>query len=92
MKLLFLFLVTDLQIILTNHLHDFSRTSVTQQINAALHGHVRGERSRARQRKRCMDNVREDLEERGIQSSMAYGKTKNREAWKNIIRASSSAS
>jgi len=29
--------------------------------NAALHGHVRRERSRGRQRKRWMDNVREDL-------------------------------
>ena len=43
--------------------------------NAALHGHVRGERSRGIQRKRWMDNVREDLEERGIQLSTAYGKT-----------------
>jgi len=42
--------------------------------NAALHGHVRGERSKRRQRKSWMDNVREDLEERGIQLSMAYGK------------------
>jgi len=60
--------------------------------NAALHGHVRGERSRGRPRKRWMDNVREDLEERGIQLSMAYGKTKNREVWRSITRASSSAS
>ena len=60
--------------------------------NAALHGHVRGERSRARHRKRWMDSVREDLEERGIQLSTAYGKTKNREVWRNIIRALSSAS
>jgi len=29
-----------------------------------------------------MDNVREDLEERGIQLSTAYGKTKNREVWR----------
>jgi len=60
--------------------------------NAALHGHVRGDRSRGRQRKRWMDNVREDLEERGIQLSTAYGKTKNRGVWRSIIRASSSAS
>jgi len=60
--------------------------------NAALHGHVRGERSRLRQRKRWMDNVRKDLEERDIQLSTAYGQTKNREAWRNIIKASSSAS
>jgi len=42
--------------------------------NAALRGHIRGERSRGRQRKRWMDNVREDLEERGIQLSTAFGK------------------
>ena len=59
--------------------------------NAALHVHVRGERSRGSQRKRRMDNVREALEERGIQ--LSYGKKINiREVWKNIIRASSSAS
>jgi len=39
-----------------------------------------------------MDNVKEDLEERGIQLSTAYGKTKNRDAWRSIIKASSSAS
>ena len=44
--------------------------------NAALHGHVRGERSRGRPRKRWMDNVREDLEERGIQ---LYSIWKNQE-------------
>ena len=42
--------------------------------NAALHGHVRGDRSRGRQRKRWMDNVREDLDERGIQLYTSYGK------------------
>jgi len=36
-----------------------------------------------------MDNVKEDLEERRIQLSTAYGKTKKyREVWRNIIRAS----
>src|SRR6218665_1782719 len=53
--------------------------------HAALHGNVRGERSRGRQGKRWMDNVREDLEERGIKLSTAYGKTMNREVWRNII-------
>ena len=49
--------------------------------NAALHGHVRGERSRGGQRKRWMNNVRKYLEEKGIglQMSTAYGKTNNRE-------------
>ena len=37
----------------------------------AVHGHVRGKRSRGRQKKRWLDNVREDLENRGIQLSMA---------------------
>ena len=59
--------------------------------HAALHGNVRGGRSRGRQRKRWMDNAREDLEEKHIQLSTAYGETKNREVWRNIIRASSSA-
>ena len=48
--------------------------------NAALHGHVRGERSRGRQRKRWMDNVRADLEERGIyRPTIVYGIWKNQE-------------
>jgi len=55
-------------------------------------GHVRGERSRGRQRKRWMDNVREDLQERDIQLSTTNGKTKKRQVLSNIIRASSSAS
>jgi len=41
---------------------------------ATLHGHVRGERSRGRQRKRWKDNVREDLEERGIQYYLQHMK------------------
>jgi len=46
-----------------------------------------------RQRKRWMDNVRKDFEAKDIQLSTAYyGKTKNREVWRNIIKASSSAS
>ena len=32
----------------------------------ALHGHVEGKRNRGRQRKICMDNVREDLKEKNI--------------------------
>jgi len=47
---------------------------------------------RGRQRKRWMDNVREDLEESGIQLSTAYGKSKNREVWRNTRKVSSSAS
>src|SRR6218665_2302023 len=39
-------------------------------------GHVRGERSRGRQRKRWMDNVREDLQER---HTIIYDKWKDQE-------------
>ena len=63
-----------------------------RQPNAALHGHVRGERSRGRPRKRWMNNAREDLEESGIRLSTAYGKAKKREVYRNLIRVSSSAS
>src|SRR6218665_1467039 len=45
--------------------------------NAALHGHVRGERSRGRQRKRWMNNAREGLENKGI--SIIYSIWKNQE-------------
>jgi len=60
--------------------------------NSALHGLVSGDRSRGRQMKRWIDNAREDSEERGIRLSTAYGQSKNREVWRSIIRASSSAS
>jgi len=42
--------------------------------------------------RRWMDNAREDLEERDIQLSTAYGKTRNIEVWRNVTRASLSAS
>jgi len=38
----------------------------SEALNAALHGHVEGKRSRGRQRKIWMDNVREDLKEKNI--------------------------
>src|SRR6218665_3258187 len=59
--------------------------------NAALHGHVEGKRSRGRQRKTWMDNVREDLKERNIDLTRIGEATRNREVWRNLVRASSSA-
>jgi len=55
--------------------------------NAALHGHVEGKRSRGRQ----MDNVREDLKEKNIDLTRIGEATRNREVWRNLVRASSSA-
>jgi len=56
--------------------------------HAALHGHVRGERSRGRNGWTMLENNWK----RDTLLSTAYGETKNREVWRNIIRASSSAS
>jgi len=47
--------------------------------NAALHGHVEGKRSRGRQRKIWMDNVREDLKEKNIDLTRIGEATRNRE-------------
>src|SRR6218665_1742092 len=59
--------------------------------NAALHGHVEGNRSSGRQRKTWMDNVREDLKEKNIDLTRIGEATSNREVWRNLVRASSSA-
>src|SRR6218665_202736 len=56
--------------------------------NAALHEHVEGKRSRGRQRKTWTDNVREDLKERNIDLTRIGEATRNREVWRNLVRAS----
>src|SRR6218665_418684 len=59
--------------------------------NAALHLHVEGKISRGRQRKTWMDNVREDLKEKSIDLTRNGEATRNREVWRSLVRASSSA-
>src|SRR6218665_3238490 len=59
--------------------------------NAALHGHVEGKRSRGRQRNPWIDNVREDLKEKNIDLTRIGKATRNREVWRSLVRASSSA-
>src|SRR6218665_1544640 len=59
--------------------------------NAALHEHVEGKRSRGRQRKIWLDNVREDLKENNIDSTRIGEATRNREVLMSLERASSSA-
>src|SRR6218665_1404208 len=59
--------------------------------NAALHGHVEGKRSRGRQRKTWVDNVREDLKEKNINLIWIGEATRNREVWWSLVRASPSA-
>ena len=59
--------------------------------NAALHEYVEGKRSRGRQGKTWMDNVREDLKEKNINLTRIGEVTRNREVWMSLVRASSSA-
>jgi hypothetical protein len=58
--------------------------------NAALHGHVEGERSRGRQRKTWMDNIKEDLREKGTSLAEIGETIRNREVWRNFVKAPSS--
>jgi len=51
----------------------------------------KGKRSRGRQRKTWMDNFREDLKERNIDLTRIGEATRNREVWRNLVRASLSA-
>ena len=55
--------------------------------NAALHGHVEGKRSRGRQKKTWMDNVREDLKEKNLDLTRIGEATRNREVWRSHVRA-----
>ena len=58
---------------------------------AALHGHIEGERSRGRQPKTWMDNVREDLRNMDIGIAGAKDLIRNRQVWQSHVRASSSS-
>ena len=52
---------------------------------------VEGKRSRGRQRKTWMDNVREDLKDKNIDLTRIGKATRNRKVLRNLVRASSSA-
>jgi|SRR6218665_614519 len=58
---------------------------------AALLRHVEEKKSRRVQRKISMDNVREDLKENNIDVTRIGEVTRNREVWRSLLRASSSA-
>jgi len=55
---------------------------------AALHEHVEGKRSRARQSKIWMDNVGEDLNEKNIHLTRIGETAGNREVWRSLVRVS----
>ena len=56
-----------------------------------LYMDTRREREAERQRKIWMDNVREDLKEKNIDLTRIDDATRNREVWRSLVRASSSA-
>ena len=58
---------------------------------AALHGQVEGTRSRGRQKKTWLDNIKEDLEEEGLDMRNAMNIIRDREKWRRHVKASSSA-
>src|SRR6218665_2025859 len=58
---------------------------------AALHGHAEGKRSRGRQRKIWMDNVKEDMKEKNNDLTRIGEATRNRglvESYKSLIVSS----
>src|SRR5688572_4051459 len=57
----------------------------------ALHGEVEGTRSRGRQKKRWIDNVLEDIEDRVWDLRRAIELARDRPKWRSFVRASSSA-
>jgi len=50
-----------------------------------------GKEKQGRQRKIWMDNVRIDLKEKNIDLTRIGKATRNREVWRSLVRASSSA-
>ena len=57
----------------------------------ALHGYVEGTRSRGRQQKTWMDNIREDLERMKMNIAEAKEQIKDREFWRRQVEDSSLA-
>ena len=57
----------------------------------ALYEQVEGTRSRGRQPKKWIDNVKEDLAAQGMNIKEAVDNSRNRRIWRSLIEASSSA-
>ena len=57
----------------------------------ALYGQVEGTRSRGRQPKKCIDNVKEDLTAQGMNLREAVDNSRNRRIWRSLVDSSSSA-
>src|SRR6218665_2507119 len=57
----------------------------------ALYGQVEGTRSRGRQPKKWIENVKEDLMAQGMNMREAVDNSRNRRNWISLVEASSSA-
>jgi len=57
----------------------------------AMYSYVEGTRSRGRQRKKWIDNVKEDLDCHGLDLQAAINMTRNQEQWRRLAKTSSSA-
>src|SRR6218665_1632286 len=57
----------------------------------ALYGQVGGIRSRGRQPKKWIDNLKEDLMAQGMNMIKAVDNSRNRRFWRSLVKASSSA-
>ena len=63
-----------------------SRMSPERLPYLALHTKIHGSRKAGRPRRRWIDNVAEDLDQRGVSMNSASRLTLNREAWRDITR------
>src|SRR3984885_7608136 len=68
-----------------------SRMTEKRRPATVLYGHVDGVRSRGRQRKTWLENVKEDLRAQGMDMREAMDKIRNRTVWRSCVKASSLA-
>ena len=59
-------------------------------VGLALYEQVEGTRSRGRQAKKWMTNVKEDLTAQGMNVREAVANSRNRRTWRSLVEASSS--
>src|SRR6218665_583971 len=67
-----------------------TRMEVNRLPVVALYVQVEGTRSRGRQPKKWIDNVKEDLTAQGMNMREAVDNSKNRRIWRSLVEASSS--
>jgi len=71
--------------------HEFAITCKVVTRHIVLYGQVEGTRSRGRQPKKWIDNVKEDLAAQGMNMREAMDNSRNRRIWRSLVEASSLA-